>query len=197
MEGHEQPPTVRRVGVVVNVLMLSVLLALLATLAALTLATKPASAHYNESWFDCVANGVCHYTTVTAYDGAQSYGVKEWNQLSDGTPKHYAYVGSGGRDLHFEDYRADDGLDAYYYANSAELDYIRFNNHPDGMPDNNTEGRYAVGVHEVGHSLRLRHPSRDDFSEYWRTHSIMYKCPACTPFWSYQAHDKEDYRGIW
>lgn len=94
MEGHEQPPTVRRVGVVVNVLMLSVLLALLATLAALTLATKPASAHYNESWFDCVANGVCHYTTVTAYDGAQSYGVKEWNQLSDGTPKHYAYVGS-------------------------------------------------------------------------------------------------------
>ena len=184
-----------RVGSLVayaNVVMLAVLFGLLATLTVSLLAAKSVSAHYLDLGADCVHNGVCHWTSVTAYEGARQYGVSEWNQLSDGTPKHYAYVGDGGRDLHFEDYKADDGLDAYYLYHSPGLDHIRFNNHPNGMPDNNTEGRYAVGVHEVGHSLRLRHPG-----DGWKNESIMFKCPACTPFWTYQPHDKDDYRGIW
>jgi hypothetical protein len=54
----------------------------------------------------------------------------------------------------------------------------------------------ATATHEVGHALRLGHPSSKE-SEYWRKRSIMYFCSSCVPFSAPQAHDKADYREIW
>ena len=54
----------------------------------------------------------------------------------------------------------------------------------------------ATATHEMGHALRLNHPS-DKESEYWRKRSIMYFCSSCVEFSEPQAHDKADYREIW
>ncbi len=55
----------------------------------------------------------------------------------------------------------------------------------------------ASVVHELGHALKLSHPSGVKKSEYWRKRSIMYYCSSCVPFSAPQAHDKADYREIW
>jgi hypothetical protein len=57
--------------------------------------------------------------------------------------------------------------------------------------------RRASVTHEIGHALRLAHPSGQRESEYWRKRSIMYFCSSCVPFSAPQAHDKADYREIW
>jgi hypothetical protein len=57
--------------------------------------------------------------------------------------------------------------------------------------------RRATAIHEVGHALRLAHPSGSRKSKYWCKNSVMYfssyKAFLNTP----QAHDRSDYYSLW
>ncbi len=55
----------------------------------------------------------------------------------------------------------------------------------------------ASATHEIGHALRLAHPSGTHQSERWRKRSIMYYCSTCVTFSAPRDHDKADYREIW
>jgi hypothetical protein len=159
----------------------------------LLLSAGAASAHFLLG--DSVNNqsGELRWEDRTRYDDARKYAISQWNALgrvpilrdSANTPK----------DLVFRDYR-DFG--------SGILGNWEPRDGPDSinlnvcyMEKRGKSTKRATATHEVGHALRLAHPSGAKQSEYWRKRSIMYHCSSCVPFSAPQAHDKADYREIW
>jgi hypothetical protein len=158
----------------------------------LLLSAGVASAHFllDDSVND--QSGELRWDDRTRYDDARNYAINQWNALgrvpilrdSVNTPK----------DLVFRDYRD---------CGSGVLGNWQFGEGPDSinfnvcyMRKHSRSVQRATATHEVGHALRLNHPSTNE-SEYWRKRSIMYLCSSCVPFSAPQAHDKADYREIW
>lgn len=180
---------------VINLLLLATLSALLAIM--LLAAGVPASAHENE--VDSVdSTKSIHYRDYQRYDDARSFAVSAWNNLNVGEGGSdvsiRADTDSTSADLDFHDYYADDGRTGYY-TTSPSPDRIYFNER--NMNTKDTFNKRTVATHELGHALRLEHPSGSSDSEYWRTRSVMYKCSTCTPFNTPQEHDRNDYYAYW
>ena len=166
-------------------------IALVAQLVLL-LSAGAASAHYllgdsvNES-------GQLRWEDRTRYDEARTYAIKQWNAL--GRVSILRDSANTPTDLMFRDYR-DCGSGVIGNWQSVEgPDYINLNTCY--MEKQSKPVQRASVVHELGHSLRLSHPSGSKQSEYWRKRSVMYFCASCVPFSAPQAHDKADYREIW
>jgi len=155
----------------------------------------PAEAHGlgNDS-VDCTVPFDCEirWEDQTRYDGARRFAIGQWNRLGrvDIVPDSAATIA----DLEFVDYKDCDARWDAFWSPRGVSDTIGFN------PCSITSHKYshrpdpnAVAVHEVGHALRLAHPS----GRYWQRRSIMYACARCTPTSTYHAHDVNDYRRTW
>ncbi len=137
-------------------------------------------------------SGELRWEDRTRYDDAHRYAISQWNALgrvpilrdSANTPK----------DLVFRDYREYGSEIIGNWQSGEGPDSINLN--VCYMEKHDKSTKRASVAHEIGHALRLNHPS-DKESEYWRKRSIMYFCSSCVPFSAPQAHDKADYREIW
>ncbi len=137
-------------------------------------------------------SGELRWEDRTRYDDARRYAISQWNALgrvpilrdSANTPKA----------LVFRDYRECGSEIIGNWQSGEGPDSINLN--VCYMEKHSKSVQRATATHEVGHALRLNHPS-DKESEYWRKRSIMYFCSSCVPFSAPQAHDKADYREIW
>jgi hypothetical protein len=171
----------------------------LALAASLSLCPTAAEAHdLGHDSVDCTVPWDCEirWEDYTRFDTARRYGVAQWNRLGrvDIVPDNAATI----TDLEFIDYRkCDVTWDAFWTPRPA-ADRIGFN------PCLITSHRFpdppdprAVAVHEIGHGLRLAHPSGHTPSPYWEARSIMYGCPRCGPTSTYHTHDVRDYRAMW
>ena len=142
--------------------------------------------------FDCEIRWEDH----TRLDSARRFAIAQWNRLGrvDIVPDSAATIA----DLKFIDFKDCDVQWEAFWSPRAGADVIGFN------PCNITYDKFrsppdprAVAVHEVGHALRLAHPTGRRVSAYWARRSIMYHCARCTPTSSYRAHDVGDYRRMW
>jgi hypothetical protein len=98
-------------------------------------------------------------------------------------------------DLVFRDFRdCGTGVKGSWQPKDG-ADSINFN--VCSMDKQSDSVKRATATHELGHALRLAHPSGSKQSDYWRERSIMYYCSSCVPFTTPQPHDKSDYRDIW
>jgi predicted Zn-dependent protease len=168
-------------------------IALLAQLMLL-LSVGTAYAHYLvESANSVNDSGEIRWKDATRYDSARAFAIKQWNALervpilrdTPDTPT----------DLVFRDFRdCGTGVIGYWQPRDG-ADSINFN--ACSMGKQSEPVRRATATHELGHALRLAHPSGSKQSDYWRKHSIMYYCSSCVPFTKPQAHDRSDYRDIW
>lgn len=144
--------------------------------------------------FDCEIR----WEDYTRYDDARQFGIGQWNALGriDIAPDGPLTI----TDVEFIDW-SDCGVtwDGFWDPRGAS-DAIGLN------PCNVTSTRFpnqdppdprAVMVHELGHGLRLAHPSGDNVSAHWEANSIMYTCARCTPTSTYHDHDIGDYRTQW
>lgn len=143
---------------------------------------------------DCTIPWDCEirWEDQTRFDGARRFAIGQWNRLGrvDIVPDTATSIA----DLEFVDYKDCDAAWEAFWSPRGASDVIGFN--PCKITDRRT--RYppdpnAAAVHELGHALRLAHPS----GSYWRTRSIMYACARCTPTSTYHAHDVGDYRRTW
>ena len=167
-------------------------IALLAQLVLL-LSAGAASAHFliPDSVND--ETGEMRWEDYTRYDEARRYGIGQWNRLG-GVPILRDNAGTP-TDLVFRDYRDCGTATVGYWEPKDRADFINFNSCYMGKVS--VTDRRASATHELGHALRLAHPSGANASEKWRKSSIMYYCSSCVPFSTPQAHDKADYREIW
>lgn len=158
----------------------------------LLLSVGMASAHYLLG--DSVnENGEMRWVDRTRYDNARTYAIKQWNAL--GRVRIMRDTANTPTDLVFRDYRdCGSGVIGNWWSGDGP-DFISLNTCY--MEDQSTAVQRASVTHELGHSLRLSHPSGVKQSEYWRKRSIMYFCASCVPFSAPQAHDKADYRETW
>ena len=159
----------------------------------LLLSAGTASAHYllgssvNES-------GQLRWEDRTRYDDARAFAIKQWHALG-GVPV-LRDTADTPTDLVFRDYRdCGSGVVGTWQPTEVGPDFINLN--VCYMEKLGNSGQRASVSHELGHALRLAHPSGTKQSEYWRKRSIMYYCSSCVPFSTPQAHDKADYREIW
>ncbi len=164
----------------------------LVTQLVLLLSAGTASAHYLLG--DSVnENGVIRWEEYTRYDGARRFAIGQWNQL--GGVSIWPDRPTTPTDLVFRDYReCGTGVIGSWEPRDGP-DSINLN--ICYMEKLGSTGKRATATHEVGHALRLAHPSGNKQSEYWRKRSVMYHCSSCVPFSAPQAHDKSDYREIW
>jgi hypothetical protein len=160
----------------------------------LLLSVGTASAHYlAESAHSVNESGEMRWKDGTRYDKARTFAIKQWNALNrvpilrdtQNTPT----------DLVFRDFRdCGTGVMGYWQpkdgADSINFNICSLNKQSDSV-------KRATATHELGHALRLAHPSGSKQSDYWRKRSIMYCCSSCLSFTKPQAHDKSDYRDIW
>ena len=138
-------------------------------------------------------SGEMRWVDYTRFDGARTYGIDQWNRLnrvpilrdSAKTPA----------DLVFRDYRDCGTGTVGYWEPKGGADAINFN--ACYMGKISRADQRSSATHEIGHALRLAHPSGSEQSEVWRKRSIMYYCSSCVPFSTPQDHDKADYREIW
>ena len=138
-------------------------------------------------------SGEVRWVEYTRYDDARTYGIGQWNRLG-GVPI-LRDSASTPTDLVFRDYReCGTGMVGYWEPKDG-TDAVNLN--VCYMEKLGSTGKRATATHEVGHALRLAHPSGNKQSEYWRKRSVMYHCSSCVPFSAPQAHDKSDYREIW
>ncbi len=166
-------------------------IALVAQLVLL-LSVGTASAHYLTS--DSVSeSGEIRWEERTRYDDARRFSVSQWNRLGR-VPIQPDSRGTA-TDLVFRDYRQCGSGVVALWQPSDGADSINFN--VCHMNNQSSSNKRAVATHELGHALRLAHPSGTRSSRYWSTRSIMYYCPTCTSFSAPQKHDKADYRAIW
>ena len=98
-------------------------------------------------------------------------------------------------DLGFRDFRDCGTGTVGYWEPKTGAEAINFN--ICYMEKLDASGQRASAIHELGHALRLAHPSSTRESEKRRKSSIMYYCSSCVPFTKPQNHDKADYREIW
>jgi hypothetical protein len=161
---------------------------------------RAADAHpHSADSVDCSGPGRCEirWEDHTRYDDARRFAIYEWNRLR--RVEILPDVPSVIADLDFIDYRDCDVAWEAFWSPRPGNDLIGFN--PCNMWRRTKYGSppdpRAVAVHELGHALRLGHPSGQRFSRFWRRRSIMYACARCTPRSSYFPHDVGDYRGTW
>lgn len=159
----------------------------------LLLSVGAASAHYLMP--DSVNNesGEIRWQDYARYDDARKFGISQWHRL--GRVPILRDSANTPTDLVFRDYgNCGSGVVSYWQPRDG-ADVVNFNRC--GMQGLSTSDRRAVATHELGHALRLGHPSRSKDSAHWRRRSIMYYCPACTSFSAPKPHDKSDYHAIW
>jgi hypothetical protein len=158
----------------------------------LLLSVGTVSAHYlvvdsvNES-------GEIRWKDGTRYDGPRAFAIKQWHAL--GRVPILRDTQATATDLVFRDFRdCGTGVIGYWQPQDG-ADSINFN--ICSMEKQSNSVRRATATHELGHALRLAHPSGSKQSGHWRKRSIMYYCSSCVPFTTPQAHDKSDYRDFW
>ncbi len=159
----------------------------------LLLSVGAASAHYliPDSVND--ESGEIRWKEYTRYDDARNYGISQWHRL--GRVPIVRDSANTPTDVVFRDFRDCGSGTVGYWQPNAGADFINFNTCY--MNKVSTLSKRASATHEVGHALRLAHPSGSRKSERWRKRSIMYYCSTCVPFSAPRTHDKNDYRGIW
>jgi hypothetical protein len=171
--------------------------ALGAALALASSVVSSAAAHdlRNDS-VDCTGSACqIRWEDHTRYDDARRFAIGQWNRLGrvDILPDSALTVA----DLEWVDFNECDVKWEAFWSTRFGADVIGFN------PCTITRQRTfppdprAVAVHELGHALRLAHPSGECFSRHWMNHSIMYLCARCTPTSTYHHHDIGDYRAMW
>jgi hypothetical protein len=167
-------------------------IALVAQLVLLSSAGA-ASAHFllGDSVND--QSGELRWEDRTRYDDARKFAIDRWDAL--GRVPILRDTANTPKDLVFRDYReCGTGVIGNWQPGDGP-DFINLNTCY--MEIRSKSVRRASVTHEIGHALRLAHPSGQKESEYWRKRSIMYFCSSCVPFSAPQAHDKADYREIW
>ncbi len=159
----------------------------------LLLTVGAASAHYliPDSVND--KSGEIRWEEHTRYDGARRFASDEWHQL--GKVPILRDTANTPTDLAFRDYRDCGTGTIGYWEPRDGTDFVNFN--VCYMEKLSGAHKRSSATHELGHALRLAHPSGNRQSEYWRKRSIMYYCSSCVSFSTPQAHDKADYREIW
>ena len=171
----------------------------LAICVSSSVSAPPAEAHrlYADS-VDCTVPLDCEirWEDHTRFDSARRFAIGEWNRLGrvDILPDSAVTIA----DLKFIDFRDCDVRWEAFWSARVGADVIGFN--PCTITragSRNPPDPRAVAVHEVGHALRLAHPSGSRVSSYWARRSVMYNCARCTPTSSYRAHDVDDYRRTW
>ena len=138
-------------------------------------------------------SGEIRWEEYTRYDDARTFGINQWDRLG-GVPFRRDTAGTL-TDLVFRDYRDCGTGTVGYWVPRDGADLVNFNSCYMGKLSGS--GQRASATHEIGHALRLAHPSGSEQSERWRKRSIMYYCSSCVPFSRPQTHDKADYREIW
>ncbi len=138
-------------------------------------------------------SGEIRWVEYTRYDDARTFGIGQWNRLG-GVPILRDSAATP-MDLVFRDY-SDCGTGTVgYWEPKDGPDAVNFN--VCYMRKLSVLSQRASATHEIGHALRLAHPSGTQRSETWRKRSIMYYCSSCVPFNAPQDHDKADYHAIW
>ncbi len=167
-------------------------IALVAQLVLL-LSAGSASAHFLLGDSVNKNSGELRWEDRTRYDDARSYAIEQWGAL--GRVPILRDSANTPTDLVFRDYReCGTGVIGNWQPGDGP-DYINLNTCY--MEKQSKATQRASVTHELGHALRLAHPSGTKQSETWRKSSIMYFCASCTPFSAPQSHDKADYREIW
>ena len=138
-------------------------------------------------------SGEIRWTEYTRYDDAHTFGIGQWNRLG-GVPILRDSAATP-TDLVFRDYRDCGTGTVGYWVPANGTDAVNFN--ICYMGKLSVLSQRASATHEIGHALRLAHPSGNQQSEAWRKHSIMYYCSTCVRFNTPQDHDKADYNAIW
>ena len=165
----------------------------LAAQLVLLLSAWTAFAHFLQGDSVNDQSGELRWEDRTRYDDARNYAIDQWDAL--GRVPILRDSANTPTDLVFRDYR-DCGTGVVgNWAPGEGPDSINLN--VCSMEKQSKSTQPATLTHELGHALRLAHPSGIDQSEYWRKRSIMYYCSSCVPFSAPQAHDKADYREIW
>lgn len=131
----------------------------------------------------------------TRFDAERRFAIGQWNRLGrvDIVPDNAITV----TDLEFVDVRRCDVTWDAFWDRRLGSDVVGFNPCNIRRDSVHRADPKAVAVHELGHALRLAHPSGDRYSRYWRDRSIMFFCARCTPTSTYRAHDIHDYRRTW
>jgi hypothetical protein len=159
----------------------------------LLLSVGSASAHYLAGDSVSEESGELRWKDGTRYDNARRFAIEQWNAL-DRVPI-LQDTQSTPTDLVFRDFRdCGTGIIGYWQPEDG-ADAINFN--ICAMDKQSNSVKRATATHELGHALRLAHPSGSKQSDYWRKRSIMYYCSSCIPFTRPQPHDKSDYRETW
>ena len=152
-----------------------------------------ASAHFLMSDSVNDRSGEMRWVEYTRYDDPRRFAIDQWHRLG-----RVPIVRDSARtptDLAFRDYRDCGTGTVGYWMPKDGPDQINFNRC--FMDKLGRTDKRATATHELGHALRLSHPSGTRQSERWRKRSIMYYCSTCVPFAKPQEHDKADYREIW
>jgi len=159
----------------------------------LLLSVGAASAHYLKPDSVNDESGEIRWKNYTRYVDARTFAISQWHRL--GRVPILKDSASTPTDLAFRDYRDCGTGTIGYWEPRDGADFVNFN--VCYMKKLSTSGKRASATHELGHALRLAHPSGSRKSEHWRRRSIMYYCSSCVPFSAPRAHDKSDYHGIW
>ena len=159
----------------------------------LLLSVGAASAHYQIPDSVNDETGEIRWQDYTRYDGARKYAIGQWYRL--GRVPILKDCADTPADLAFRDFRDRGTGTVGYWEPKTGADAINFNSC--FMVKLEASAQRASATHELGHALRLAHPSGTSESEKWRKSSIMYYCSSCVPFTMPQDHDRADYREIW
>ena len=149
-------------------------------------AVPSAHAHYLSS--DSVDGREVRYEDSSKWDDARRWSIYRWRELGRLTIEFD--TASTITDLTFGDYYADDGRCGFWDARTGS-DVIRYNDR--FFNRYSDTDRRACATHELGHAVRLAHSYSTQ---------VMDSCPVsgCNSGGVYtypQAHDKNDFYGIW